>query len=63
MADSDFTSGVVVGVLVALPAGVCLGWLIAQLFMKPSPSSVLFDRDEKGHVTGIHYVPLGEAKT
>ncbi len=57
MAESDWlVAGVLVGVLVGIP----IGWLIAQ-FLKPkeAPASVVFDRDQEGRISGIHYVPVG----
>ena len=57
--------GLVIGVLIGLP----LGWMLFQLSQpKQAPqqqapqqqakaASVVFDRDEAGRITGIHYVP------
>jgi ABC-type antimicrobial peptide transport system permease subunit len=58
LADSDWLAiGIVIGVLVGIP----LGWIIAQAISKPTPSSLIFDRDERGRITAIHYV-LTEVK-
>jgi ABC-type antimicrobial peptide transport system permease subunit len=50
----------VVGLLVGLLVGVPIGWLIAQVLMKlpaaHAAASVVFDRDEQGRITAIHYV-------
>ena len=60
MAESDW---LIVGLLIGIPVGVCLGFLIAQMLQKRQPSTVLFTRDkETGYITEIHYVPIGEAK-
>jgi ABC-type antimicrobial peptide transport system permease subunit len=54
LADSDWLIvGLVIGVLVGIP----LGWIIAQAFAKQAPSSVVFERDREGRITGLHYVP------
>jgi hypothetical protein len=50
--------GLVVGLLIGIP----LGWILFQIFRRtiievPYPASVIFDRDEQGRVTAIHYVP------
>jgi len=60
MAEDRFSDGVIVGLLIGVLVGVPLGWIIAQTLFKPSQaaSSVVFDRDEQGRITGIHYVPL-----
>jgi hypothetical protein len=56
LAESDwFVVGLFAGVLIGIP----LGWILAQITLKPAPSSVLFDRDSEGKVSGIHYVPSG----
>ena len=60
MAESDW---LIVGLLIGIPVGVCLGWLIAQMLQKRQPSTVLFTRDSEGRITEIHYVPVGEAKS
>ena len=55
------SDGVIVGLLIGVFVGISLGWILAQSLLKPSqtvPSSVVFDRDEQGRITGIHYVPL-----
>jgi len=63
MAEDRFSDGVIVGLLIGVLVGIPLGWIVAQIF-KPSQaaqaasSSVVFDRDEQGRITGIHYVPL-----
>lgn len=59
MADSDWLiAGLIIGVLIGIP----LGWILAQTAVKPAPSSVVFERDKEGRISGIHYVPSG-AKT
>jgi len=50
--------GLVIGILIGIP----IGWLIAQAVAHKEPSSVVFDRDESGRITAIHYVPAGGAK-
>jgi len=50
-----------VGLIIGLLVGIPLGWVMAQV-ARPQPppaqpASVVFERDEKGRVTGIHYVP------
>jgi hypothetical protein len=47
--------GLVIGLLVGIP----VGWIMAQMFMRVAPASVVFDRDSEGRITGIHYVPGG----
>jgi len=44
-----------IGILIGIP----IGWILAQTFMKLSAGSVIFDRDEQGRISGIHYVPMG----
>lgn len=29
-----------------------------QTLLIPSPSSVVFERDERGNITAIHYIPV-----
>jgi len=59
LADSDWLiAGLIIGVLIGIP----LGWILAQTAVKPAPSSVVFERDKEGRISGIHYVPSG-AKT
>lgn len=57
MEDQDW---LVVGLLIGLLVGVPVGWLIAQAIAKlqqpQTPASVVFDRDEQGRITAIHYV-------
>jgi hypothetical protein len=52
-----FAVGLVVGLLVGLP----IGWLISQVLLlqknNVALSSVVFERDEDGNITAIHYVP------
>jgi len=56
MAESDWLiAGVIVGIFIGIP----LGWILAQIAVKPAPSSVVFDRDQEGRISGIHYVPSG----
>ena len=52
MAESDWLiAGLIIGVLIGIP----VGWILAQTSAKPG--SVVFDRDEQGRVSSIHYVP------
>jgi ABC-type antimicrobial peptide transport system permease subunit len=58
MAESDWLiAGVIIGALIGIP----LGWILAQALSRPAaqPSSVVFDRDQEGRISGIHYVPAG----
>jgi hypothetical protein len=58
MAESDkdwLIAGLILGVLVGIP----LGWILAQAIAKQAPSSVVFERDQQGRISGIHYVPTG----
>jgi hypothetical protein len=56
MGESDWLlAGLIIGVLVGVP----LGYLLAQIVAKPSTSSVVFDRDREGRISGIHLVPIG----
>jgi hypothetical protein len=62
---TEFSDGLVVGLLIGTLVGIPIGWILAQAFLKPqpSPSSVVFDRDkETGAVSAIHYVPAGQAR-
>jgi len=60
LAESEWlVAGLLIGVMVGIP----LGWILAQ-YVRPAhaqpaqaSASVVFDRDEKGRITGIHYVP------
>jgi ABC-type antimicrobial peptide transport system permease subunit len=65
MAEDRFSDGLVVGLLIGVLVGIPLGWLIAQAMFKPAStasSSVVFDRDTEGRITGIHYVPVKSEK-
>ena len=60
MADAEWLAiGFLIGVLVGIP----LGWLLLQSLVQPRQqpqqvrASVVFDRDETGRITAIHYVP------
>jgi Na+/glutamate symporter len=62
MGDAEWLSvGLVLGILIGLP----LGWLLLQALQPrqqqpqqaQQPASVIFERDETGRITGIHYVP------
>jgi len=53
MGDGDLAIGIVIGLLVGIP----LGWILCWSLMQMVPASVVFDRDEEGRITGIHYVP------
>jgi ABC-type antimicrobial peptide transport system permease subunit len=56
LAESDWLlAGLIVGIFVGIP----LGWILTQIMVKPAPSSVVFDRDQEGRISGIHYVPVG----
>jgi hypothetical protein len=48
-----------VGLVIGLVIGIPIGWLISQVLSRIQPvqsASVVFDRDEQGRVTAIHYV-------
>jgi ABC-type antimicrobial peptide transport system permease subunit len=50
----------IVGLVIGLLVGIPIGWLISQVLSRiqsVQPASVVFDRDEHGRVTAIHYVP------
>jgi hypothetical protein len=49
----------IVGLIAGIFIGIPLGWILAQMLAKPAPSSVVFDRDQQGRISGIHYVPMG----
>jgi ABC-type antimicrobial peptide transport system permease subunit len=61
MGDAEWLAiGFLIGVLVGIP----LGWLLLQSLVQTGQqpqqrarASVLFDRDEAGRITAIHYVP------
>jgi len=60
LAESDW---LLVGLLIGVMVGIPLGWILAQ-YVRPAQAqpahasaSVVFERDEKGRITGIHYVP------
>jgi hypothetical protein len=61
---TEFSDGLVVGLLIGTLVGIPLGWILAQaLKPQPSPSSVVFDRDkDTGAVSAIHYVPAGQVR-
>jgi ABC-type antimicrobial peptide transport system permease subunit len=42
-----------IGIFIGIP----IGWILAQTLMKISSSSVIFERDQQGRISGIHYVP------
>lgn len=56
MAESDW---LLVGLITGIFIGIPLGWILAQITVKPAPSSVVFDRDQEGRISGIHYVSVG----
>jgi len=49
--DSD--EALIIGIVL----GLILGAMLAYMLVKEKPVSVMFDRDEEGRVTAIHYVP------
>jgi len=53
-----FVAGVVIGVVIGFLLGFTLSRYIspAQL-QQPLHASVVFERDESGRITAIHYVP------
>lgn len=54
MADSGwFIAGFVIGVAV----GVVAGYMLSRFISAPMHASVVFDRDESGRISAIHYVP------
>lgn len=56
MADFDwFIAGLIVGFL----CGVSIAASILAFLSPRESGSVVFDRDEQGRITGIHYVPRG----
>jgi ABC-type antimicrobial peptide transport system permease subunit len=56
LTESDW---LLVGLIVGIFVGIPLGWILTQIMAKPAPSSVVFDRDQEGRISGIHYVPVG----
>ena len=56
MAD-DSALYLIAGLLIGMPLGIVVGWLLANTVTAPSPASVVFQRDEQGRITEIHYVP------
>ena len=60
MPEEKFSDGMVIGLLIGVLVGIPLGWMIAQMFLKPSGTgSILFERDQNGLISAIHYVPTG----
>jgi F0F1-type ATP synthase assembly protein I len=51
----DDISWLIIGVLV----GISLGYILSQIIGKHPQASIVFDRDQQGRITGIHYVPGG----
>jgi hypothetical protein len=50
--DDKFALGLLVGLLIGLP----LGWILAMTFIKATPQSIIFERDERGRIREIHYI-------
>jgi hypothetical protein len=48
-----FLAGLAVGIIIGFLAGFAVSRYLAQ----PSYASVVFERDEKGRIAAIHYVP------
>lgn len=54
MAESGwFLAGLAVGIIIGFVAGFAVSRYLAQ----PMHASVVFERDEKGRIAAIHYVP------
>jgi hypothetical protein len=52
-----FIAGVVIGVVVGILVGFALSRYISSAqFQQPLYASVVFERDESGRITAIHYV-------
>lgn len=57
MAESGwFAAGAVLGLIV----GIVIGFIIAGAVARPQ-GSVVLERDEKGRIVGIHYLPAKPA--
>jgi len=53
MDDTSLIIGFLMGIFVGIP----IGWIVAQAIAGSKPSSVIFDRNQEGQITSIHYVP------
>jgi hypothetical protein len=52
MGEGDkFVLGLMIGLMIGLP----LGWILAATFIKATPQTIIFERDEKGRIREIHY--------
>jgi len=48
-----FLAGLAVGIII----GFVAGFAVARYLAQPTHAAVVFERDEKGRITAIHYVP------
>jgi hypothetical protein len=47
-----FLTGLAVGIVIGFLAGLAI-----SRYLQPAYASIVLDRDEKGRVTAIHYLP------
>jgi len=52
---------IVVGVVLGILIGIPLGALLYRLLSAQGPGTVVFDRDDRGRIVAIHYVPGARA--
>ena len=56
MAEVDWLiAGIFIGVLIGIP----IGYILLQALKPREQASVIFERDQEGRISGIHYVPAG----
>jgi hypothetical protein len=52
----DFTAGYVAGLIIGLIIGVYIGLSMSRIVLSWRPTGIVFNRDQQGNITSIHYV-------
>jgi hypothetical protein len=51
--------GIVIGAVLGFAIGVAILGFVAKQKELLTPASVVFERDKRGYITAIHYIPAG----